>query len=897
MVPNSILCAISSGFKTRYSEGWLKAAVFRMRRFLNGRASGPRTGVPPVFLFGIVLLCRMLTGCGSYVVDASPDAIQFSPATVDFGVVDIGTSAQLSFKVVNIGKSNLNLGGLVISGKGFSFVSPVQNQIVLSPGLAQTYTIAFSPTSAGDSSGQLMAMDGSKAPLASAVIHGQGRRPRIPQLTLSGSALDFGSVALNSAASKTLTLTSTGSGRVTVDSASIAGIGFALVGGPFPVTLDPSQSMQLQVGFDPNSAGSATGQITVVSDSASGSTSTVSLTGSGAAAPVPKLTISASSLAFGSVTKNTKQTKMVTLTSSGTGVVRVDAVTEAGGGFALSGAAFPVTLYPGQSVTVDVTFDPTAVSSYNGNLTITASTGLASVSLSGTGVATSVPQLTVSATSLAFGSVTENTRQTKTVTLTSSGTAAVTVNAITVAGSVFSLSNASFPITLNPGQSLPVQITFDPPGTSNYTGTITITSNSSTNASATISLSGTGVVTAVPQLTVSAVSLAFGSVTDNTNQTKTVTLTSSGTAAVTVNAVSEAGAGFTLSDPTFPVTLNPGQSAAVQVTFDPTAASTYSGNITIKSTSSTGSTTNVGLSGTGVAASVPQLTVSSSNLAFGIVTENIKQTKTVTLTSSGTAAVTVNAVSEAGAGFTLSGSTFPVTLNPGQSTAVQVTFDPTVASTYSGNITIMSTSSTGGTANVSLSGTGVAASNAVLTVSSANLSFGNVPVGTPSTLSLTLTSTGTSPVTVNGESVTGAGFTVSGATFPVTLNPTISIALQVHFDPAALGSAKGQIKFASNSSSGSATLVALNGNGTAVQHEVNLTWGPPSNSPVPVNSYNVYRSTGTSSYLLVDSQASTNTTYVDSSVQASTTYAYYVKSVDSAGVESVPSNQVTVTIP
>jgi hypothetical protein len=166
------------------------------------------------------------------------------------------------------------------------------------------------------------------------------------------------------------------------------------------------------------------------------------------------------------------------------------------------------------------------------------------------------------------------------------------------------------------------------------------------------------------------------------------------------------------------------------------------------------------------------------------------------------------------------------------------------------------------------------------------------------TLALTLTSTGNSPVTISAESLTGAGFTVSGATFPVTLNPTVAINLQVQFDPAVTGAAAGQLTLTSNSTTGSKATVTLSGTGAPAQHEVTLTWNPPASTPVPISAYNVYRSTGgTSSYVLVNTTGSTQTTYLDTGVQAATTYAYYVKSVDSAGLESVPSNQVTVNVP
>jgi hypothetical protein len=185
-----------------------------------------------------------------------------------------------------------------------------------------------------------------------------------------------------------------------------------------------------------------------------------------------------------------------------------------------------------------------------------------------------------------------------------------------------------------------------------------------------------------------------------------------------------------------------------------------------------------------------------------------------------------------------------------------------------------------------------------LTISPASLAFGNVTVNTPTTLPVTLTSTGTSPVTINSAALTGTGYTMSGATFPVTLNPSQAVTLDVQFDPTATGAATGQLTIQSNSSTNGTAVISLSGTGESVQHEVNLSWDAPSSSPVPIVGYNIYRSTGGSAaYQLLNSSVDTQTTYVDSTVQAGLTYDYIVESVDSSGVESVPSNEATATIP
>ena len=384
--------------------------------------------------------------------------------------------------------------------------------------------------------------------------------------------------------------------------------------------------------------------------------------------------------------------------------------------------------------------------------------------------------------------------------------------------------------------------------------------------------------------------------TVNTSTTQTLTLTSTGTSPVTVNSATVSGAGFTIVGGSLPATLNPTQSLTLQLQFLPTTTGAASGQLTITSNSSTGSTAVVSLSGTGTAAPSPQLTVSAASLSFGSVTVNTSTTQSLTLTSTGTSPVTVNSATISGAGFTIVAQGFPVTLNPTQSLTLQVQFLPTAAGAASGQITIISNSSTGSTAVVAMSGTGTA-SNPQLTVSAGSLSFGSVAVNTATTQALTLTSTGTTAVTVNSAAVTGAGFTIIGGSFPVTLNPTQTLTLQIQFDPTTAVALTGQLTISSNSTSGSTSVVALSGTGTAVAHEVDLSWNAPTSSPDPVAGYNIYRATGTGSLVLINSSPDTAVVYVDNTVVSGTNYSYVVKSVDSSGVESVPSNQITVTIP
>jgi hypothetical protein len=344
------------------------------------------------------------------------------------------------------------------------------------------------------------------------------------------------------------------------------------------------------------------------------------------------------------------------------------------------------------------------------------------------------------------------------------------------------------------------------------------------------------------------------------------------------------------------VTLNPAQALTLQVRYEPTEAGSSTGQITIDSNSSTGSTVTVSLSGTSTAAASPQLAVSAGSLSFGSVTVNTPTTQSLTLTSTGTSAVTVSSAAISGAGFTIVAQSFPVTLNPAQALTLQVRYEPTEAGSSTGQITIDSNSSTGSTVTVTLGGVGTAA-NPNLTVNATSLSFGSVTVNTSTTQSLTLTSTGTSAVTVNSAAISGAGFTIVGGSFPVTLNPAQALTLQVRYEPTETGPQSGQLTISSNSASGSTTIATLNGVGTAAAHEVDLSWDAPTSSPVPVVGYNVYRVTGGGPFALITSSPDPATVYVDNTVVSGVSYNYVVKSVDSSNVESLASNEITVTIP
>jgi hypothetical protein len=284
------------------------------------------------------------------------------------------------------------------------------------------------------------------------------------------------------------------------------------------------------------------------------------------------------------------------------------------------------------------------------------------------------------------------------------------------------------------------------------------------------------------------------------------------------------------------------------------------------------------------------LAASPTTVSFGSVAVGSKASENVVLSDTGSASVTLSAVAVTGAGFSASGLSFPLTLAAGQTATLTVTFTPSAAGSVSGSVAVASSASNA-TLTVPLSGTGT---TQTLSVSPTTLSFGDVTIGSSSSLPVVLTNTGTASLTLSQATTTGAGFSVSGFTANSSLAAAQTTSLTVTFAPSSAGSVTGKLSVTSTATN-SPTVVSLSATG-ADQHSVTLTWTASSSSNV--TGYNVYRGAASGGpYTKINSSLLTATTYTDATVDAGQTYYYVATAVNSQGLESADSNQAEAVIP
>src|SRR5207302_1386949 len=283
-----------------------------------------------------------------------------------------------------------------------------------------------------------------------------------------------------------------------------------------------------------------------------------------------------------------------------------------------------------------------------------------------------------------------------------------------------------------------------------------------------------------------------------------VSFSNTGNVNLTVSLGGATGPGFSISGLTFPLTLPPGQSSTFSVQFAPTTTGSASRSVSLVS-DAPNSPSTIALSGAGVQ---PQLSVTPPSVNFGNVVVGTTNRPEERRVGKGSASLTIAQGNITGAGFSISGLTFPLTLPPGQSSTFSVHFAPTTTGSASGSISLVSYAPNS-PSTIALSGTGV---QPQLSIRPPSVNFGNVVVGTTNTQPITLTNSGTADLTIPKATVTGAGFSISGLTSPLTLTAGPSSTFSVQFAPTATGSASGSVSLVSNAPN-SPTIIPLTGSG------------------------------------------------------------------------------------
>jgi Abnormal spindle-like microcephaly-assoc'd, ASPM-SPD-2-Hydin len=441
---------------------------------------------------------------------------------------------------------------------------------------------------------------------------------------------------------------------------------------------------------------------------------------------------------------------------------------------------------------------------------------------------------------------------------------------------------------------------------------------------------GSHAVAGTGQLAVSPSSINFGSVPVGSSNTQSVTLSNSGGPKITISQVSLLGTGFTVSGLNYPITLAGGQSVTCRVTFTPPSTGTDTGSVSIvvttqgqgKKTNSPYSSTTltVALSGTGVSSISVTVSPTSANIQtggqqqFSASVSGTTNTAVVWTASGGSVSTSgLYTAPSSGGTYTVTATSAADTSKSASATVtvsqpIAVSLSPTSASLQAGgqqqftayvsgtSNTAVNWSASGGT--ITSGGLYTAPSTAgtysVKAVSAADptKSASASVVVSSQTVAISISPTSTAlpemwqqqfAATISGSTNTGVTWAVTQGKGTITQGGLYTAPQAVETDIVTV------VSQADTTKSASATITV------SAPHSVSLSWSASTSSGISY--YNVYRGTISGGPYTLLKSGVTSTSYTDSNVQSGKIYYYVTTAVDSAGLESVYSNQATAVVP
>lgn len=195
-----------------------------------------------------------------------------------------------------------------------------------------------------------------------------------------------------------------------------------------------------------------------------------------------------------------------------------------------------------------------------------------------------LPQIMVNTTQINFSSVTIGSPQTRHIQIHNAGEGDLNGELVlTQDSSAFTLvPQGSFMIL--PGDTLVVELRFNPAAEFDYVGQITVQSDDLDHPEYNIALSGAGTALPVPGLSLSTNSLNFGTSLTTESTQRQITLSSTGTDTLRISAIDFDQSVFGIAITT-PFQLPPDSSLLLTLTFEPDGAGTYDATMTIHSNS------------------------------------------------------------------------------------------------------------------------------------------------------------------------------------------------------------------------------------------------------------------------------------------------------------------------
>jgi hypothetical protein len=651
-----------------------------------------------------------LTGTG-----VAPD-ISASPNPASYGNVNVGSTSDITITMSNSGNGNLNISSTAISGAGASSftIQSGGGAAAVAPGGTRDIVIRFSPGAIGTFSATLVvASDDPDENPYNVSLTGTGVAPDI---SASPNPANYGNVSVGSTSDITVVVSNDGTANLNISSTSITGAGashFNIQSGGGAAALAPGAGHDIIVRFSPTTSGATSASLSIASNDPDENPYNVTLTGTGVA---PDIAVTPTSGVYGSVVVGENSTQSFTVTNNGNANLDVTATSIMGtdaGDFTITSGGGSFTLTPGGTRAVNVQFHPSSAGSKSATLRINSNDpneNPLDVPLSGAGI---IPDISVSPASADYGDIELGDNATESFVVTNTGSADLAVSSTSLTGTnagEFAIISGGGSFTLIPGANRTISVRFTPSSAGAKVAALTISSNDPDEDPLDIALAGNCIV--IPDISVSPTFRNYGDVMAGASSTQTFTITNTGTGDLSVSStfISGTDAGdFNIISGGGSFTIAPSANHPVQVQFSPLSLGSKSATFTIISDDPDEGSVLISLTGNGVATPVPDIWVEPSSYDYGDVPVDSTGKNTFVVSNNGTADLIISNIYLDGpdsSNFSIEEITYPVTLVPGNSFDIEVSFAPDTVGAMSAGLNLESNDSDTETLTVPLTGTG-----------------------------------------------------------------------------------------------------------------------------------------------------------------------------------------------
>jgi hypothetical protein len=331
-----------------------------------------------------------------------------------------------------------------------------------------------------------------------------------------------------------------------------------------PVTVEPGEEIAFTVSFTPSVAGVSEAAIIRIASN-DPTAPFVDLAATGSKGTGRLATAIADAGAFGNVCLGSFADELLTISNSGVCPLTIFNIVGSADFLAPSVLSYPLVVSSGGSVDVVVRFQPSTFGSKSGTITIFSDDPSGPHVVAVSGIAPAPKANLIIANSGSFGEVCVGSFADEPLIVTNSGKCTLSVTGISSSSADFRVPEVlSYPVTVGPGDALPLPIRFRPLSFGSKTGTITVTSD---DPASPISVNVSG--DAPPGKLTIAGSTTFGGVSACCCADRTLSVCNTGDCALRVTGVrfKRRSRHWRLLNNPFPTTLRPGSCLPVVIQY------------------------------------------------------------------------------------------------------------------------------------------------------------------------------------------------------------------------------------------------------------------------------------------------------------------------------------------